>query len=79
MWEAKTEWGRIFAASFHFDLKDPAAQALLDGIFEYMQSECFSPTVYMPIDKIIRPLLSGATFTGIKNNDGNFYAGMNPF
>lgn len=79
MWEARTEGGRILGVSFHFDLKDPAAQALLDGIFEYMQSDSFSPTVQMSIDGVIRPLLNGVAFTGIKNNDGNFYAGMNPF
>ncbi len=79
LWEARTEGGRIFATSFHLDMNDPVAVALLDGIMEYVQSESFRPTVTVTIDGVLRPLLAGIPFRSLKGNDGNYYSGMGRF
>lgn len=63
MWEARTEPGRVFAASFHFDMEDPAAVALLDGIFEYVQSDHFDPGTTISAERVLRPLLAGFAHT----------------
>ncbi|MBN2133375.1 MAG: hypothetical protein JW741_28005, partial [Sedimentisphaerales bacterium] len=76
MWEAKTEGGRIFAASFNLDLDDPATKALLDGILEYVQSPAFRPVVGMSIEHVIKPVLEGVQFKSLRGNDGNYYSGM---
>ena len=79
MWEAQTEGGRLFAVSFHLNPEDPATEALLDGVLEYVQSEEFQPKVRMSIAEVIRPLLAGIQFKSLRGNDGNYYSGMNQF
>lgn len=45
IWEVQTDGGRLFVASCHFDLDDPASVALLDGIIAYVTGPHFSPQV----------------------------------
>ncbi len=76
LWEATTEGGRILGASFNFCMDDPAALALLDGMFSYVQGDAFKPTVEMPLETVIQPVLDGIQFRSLRGNDGNFYEGM---
>lgn len=79
MWEARTEGGRLFVASFNFVLHDPAAVALLDGIVEHVQSDGFQPRTMISIADTLRPVLRGMQFKSLRGNDGNFYPGNSLF
>jgi len=59
MWEAQTEGGRLMVAGFNFDLNDPASVALLDGLFEYVQSGEFKPQSEISIEKTLTPVRKG--------------------
>jgi hypothetical protein len=79
MWEARTEGGRLFVASFNFKMDDPVTVALLDGLAEYVESEQFQPKSTISTSRTLTPLLEGIQFTGLKGNDGNFYSGKSLF
>ncbi len=79
MWEAQTEGGRLFVVAFNLDTEDPAAQALLDGVIEYVQGDAFQPKVVVSIERVIKPLLAGVPFKSLRGNDGNYYPGMSLF
>lgn len=79
MWEARTEGGRLFVASFNLQMDDPAAVALLDGIVEHVQGEQFRPASEISIAGTLRPVLQGVQFKSLRGNDGNFYPGKSLF
>ena len=75
MWEARTEGGRLCAASLNFRLDDPAAVALLDGLIEHVQSDQFRPNSAVSISQALIPVLNGVQFKSLRGNDGNYYPG----
>ncbi|MEI2726454.1 MAG: sugar-binding domain-containing protein [Verrucomicrobiota bacterium] len=79
MWEARTDGGRLFVASFNFQMDDPAAVALLDGMLEYCQSSLFQPRSTISITDTLTPVLQGVQFKSLRGNDGNFYPGKSIF
>jgi len=58
LWEAQTEAGRLFAASCNFDMEDPPAVALMDGIVKYITSDNFKPKTTISVEKALKPLLN---------------------
>ena len=59
LWEVQTEGGRLFTASCHFDLDDPASVALMDGILTYINGNEFIPKTKVSIESVLKPLLCG--------------------
>lgn len=59
LWEAVAEGGgRLFVAGCRFDLADPGAVALLDGILRYVRSDAFRPRTRLSLDGVVRPLVA---------------------